>query len=78
MKIIKYKIHTHINRGTEDEPKIEEVFYPVEMSWNEANEETAKAEAYNGEYTIEDDGQLESITEPTSEELFNVLLGVTE
>ena len=28
----------------------------VEMPWTEANEEIAKAEAYNGEYTIEDDG----------------------
>lgn len=26
----------------------------VEMGWNEVNEETAKREADNGEYTIED------------------------
>ena len=30
---------------------------PVEMGWNEVNEEIAKREAYNGEYTIEDDGK---------------------
>ena len=35
------------------------------MPWNEANEEIAKREAYNGEYTIEDDGQPEPIAEPT-------------
>lgn len=29
----------------------------VTMTWNEANEEIAKKEAYNGEYTIEDDGR---------------------
>lgn len=27
----------------------------VEMDWNETNEEIAKREADNGEYTIEDD-----------------------
>lgn len=59
MKIIKYKICSHVNRGTEEEPKIEEIFSSVTMGWSEANEETAKKEAYNGEYTIEDDGQPE-------------------
>ncbi len=28
--------------------------YQVAMSYNEANEEIAKSEAYNGEYTIDD------------------------
>lgn len=32
-----------------------------EMPWSEINEETAKAEAYNGEYTIEDDGEVMDI-----------------
>jgi hypothetical protein len=27
---------------------------PIEMTWNETNEEIAKKEADNGEYTIED------------------------
>ena len=36
----------------------------VEMDWNEANEEIAKKEAYNGEYIIEDDG-IEIVQEPT-------------
>ena len=57
MKIIKYKLCTRVNRGTEEEPNIiEEVFSPVTIGWSEANEEIAKREAYNGEYTIEDDG----------------------
>ena len=56
-KVIKYNLCTKVNHGTEEEPKIEEILYPVEMGWNEANEEIAKREAYNGEYAIEDDGE---------------------
>ena len=56
MKVLKYNLCTIINHGTEEEPKIEEILSPVTMGWNEVNEETAKAEAYKGEYTIEDDG----------------------
>ncbi len=37
----------------------------VEMGWNEANEETAKREADNGEYTIVDDGQPEPVDMPS-------------
>ena len=49
---------------------------PKEMGWNEINEETAKKEADNGEYTIEDDGQEEPVAEPTTDEILNALLGV--
>ena len=59
MKILKYNLCTRVNHGTEEEPKIEEILTPVRMGWNETNEEIAKREAYNGEYTIEDDGQPE-------------------
>ena len=59
MKIIKYQLCTEINRGTEEQPKIEQVFSGVSLGWSEANEKIAKAEAYNGEYTIEDDGKPE-------------------
>lgn len=64
MKVIKYNLCTKVNRGTEEEPKIEEILYPVTMGWNEANEEIAKREAHNGEYEIIDDG-IEEITQPT-------------
>lgn len=50
----------------------------VEMGWNEANEEIAKREADNGEYTIEDDGQPEPVAEPTTDDILNAMLGVTE
>ena len=36
-----------------------EVLCGVERPYSEANEEIAKREAYNGEYTIEDNGQPE-------------------
>ena len=70
MKIIKYSMCAVIEG--------EDVLTPVEMGWNEVNEEIAKREAYNGEYTIEDDGEPEPVVEPTTEELLNAMLGVTE
>ena len=69
MKIIKYQLCTEVNHGTEDEPNIEQVFSAVTLGWSEANEKIAKAEAYNGEYTIEDDGEPEPVIPPTNDEL---------
>lgn len=86
MKIIKYKfLSCEVNHGTEEKPNIEQIFLEKSMGWNEVNEETAKREAYNGEYTIEDDG-AEETHEPTDaeriaelEEALEMLLnGVTE
>lgn len=65
MKILKYNLCTIVNHGTEKEPKIEEILYPVTMGWSEANEEIAKREAYNGEITPYDDGQPDLEAEPT-------------
>lgn len=86
MKIIKYNLCTKVNHGTEEEPQFAEILYHVTMGWNEANEEIAKQEAYNGEYTIEDDGQPEPEVQPTPEQriaeleeaLAMLLSGVTE
>lgn len=50
MKLIKYQLNGH----------------PVEMGWNESNEEIAKREADDGIYTIEDDGQFEPETAETT------------
>jgi hypothetical protein len=83
-KVIKYILCTKISRGETENPENAEIFSPVVMGWNEVNEEIAKREAYNGEYTIEDDGQPEP--EATAEEqiaelkeALNLLLsGVTE
>ena len=54
MKVLKYRLMTEVNHGTEEQPDIQKVFSDVRMGWSEANEEIAKTEAYNGEYTIED------------------------
>ena len=60
MKIIKYNYCTVVDGA--------EILSRVEMGWNEINEEIAKREAYNGEYTIEDDELQSPVEEPTKEE----------
>lgn len=64
MKIIKYQLCTEANHGTENKPDIRQVFSSVTLGWNEGNEKIAKAEAHNGEYTIEDDGEPEPVLPP--------------
>ena len=44
--------------------------------YTEADVEIAKVESYNGEYTVEDDGQPEPVAEPTTDDILNALLGV--
>lgn len=66
MKFLKYRLMTEVNHGTEEQPDIQQIFSDVTLEWSEANEELAKREAYNGEYTIEDDGEPEP--EPTEQE----------
>ena len=78
MKVIKYQLMTEVNHGTEEQPDIQQIFSDVSLGWSEANEELAKREAYNGEYTIEDDGELEPEPEPSTDEVLNALLGVSE
>ena len=50
MKILKYEIY----QTTLEDGKV--ITIPKELPWSELYEEIAKAEAYKGEYTIEDDG----------------------
>ena len=68
MKRIKYKfIMAEVNRGTEENPQIEQIIKDKTVKpWSLEAEENAKAEAYNGEYTVDDDGQPEP--EPTEQE----------
>lgn len=76
-KVIRYKfLSAEINHGTEEEPNIEQIILEKSMPWNKANEEIAKKEAYNGEYTIEDDGQPEPVAEPSTDDILNAMLGV--
>lgn len=58
---------------------------PVEMGWNEVNEELAKREADNGDYTVDDIEQPEDVQPSESERIANLeealdmlLSGVTE
>lgn len=67
MKVIKYLIVQEINLGTEDNPNINRDFHEKRLfPYSNANEEIAKCEAYNGEYTIFDDGEPEPM--PTEQE----------
>lgn len=54
MKVIKFLLCSEINVGTKEEPKIVQDFVDITRTWSEKDEEIAKREAYNGEYTIED------------------------
>jgi hypothetical protein len=73
MKFLHYKFVTaEINHGTEENPDVELVMVEKQMGWSEAAEEIVKKEAYNGEYTIEDDG-IETVAAPTHEERFEAL-----
>ena len=72
MQIIKYQLATEINHGTLEEPDIEVSLAAVSMPYTEANYQLALSEAYQGEVTIEDDGQPEPEPAPeyvTYEEL---------
>lgn len=53
MKVLKYQI---LQGQSEDGHPI---LLEKTMTWSDANEAIAKAEAYNGMYSIEDDGNLE-------------------
>ena len=62
MIIIRYRRKDEFSCGSADSPGLVtfadcEIHCPSRLK--EYNEEIAKAEAYNGEYTIEDDGKPE-------------------
>lgn len=72
MKIIKYQLCTDVNLGTEEEPNLQQIFSNVSLPWSEANEKNAKAEAYNGEYTIEEEPDNRPFEEIQTEKLSNL------
>lgn len=59
MKVIKYQVLDRYNIGTDENPDWKEGLGECVMGYNEANLKLAEQDAYNGEYTIEDDGQPE-------------------
>jgi hypothetical protein len=78
MKFWKYQIVNRTNIGTEENPLWHESFLEKRIPCTEANEEIAKKEAYNGEYTIEDDGQPDPISKPTEFEIIDARLTYVE
>ena len=70
MKVLKYRLMTEVNNGTEKNPNIVQTFDAVEIHSPddvfEANLAIVQAQAYNGEYEIIDDGQPEP--SPTTEQ----------
>ena len=69
MKVLKYRLMTEVNHGTDEQPDIQQIFSGVSLGWSEANEELAKREAYNGEYTIEEVPDDRSLEETRSDKL---------
>ena len=67
MKIIIYQLATEINHCTPEEPDIETVLTAVVVSYTEEAYAIAQAEAYQGQITVEDDGQPEP--EPGAEDI---------
>lgn len=65
MKRIKYYYNNLVNKGTEEKPEWEDNLFLKNIPYSEANEEVAKREAYNGEYTIEDDDKPDPAEQPT-------------
>ena len=78
MKILKYQIkgYTLVYNSLTEETEEKEILSNSKTTWSEENEERIKQIAYNGEYTIEDDGQEEPVAEPTADEILNAMLGV--
>ena len=80
-KIIKYNLIEEVNIGTEEEPIIEKrkgapVEIPCTEDVLESNLAMARKEAFE-EPKVEDDGQPDHVSEPTTDEILNALLGVT-
>ena len=66
-KIIKYNIYSSADYGTEEELFAEGVFIQKTLPWSEAAEKLARREAYNGVFTVEDDGRVKSAAEQIAE-----------
>ena len=57
MKWINYKLNRPVNVGSDDNPVWKDNLVDKIMYYSEQNLSVVLKEAYNGEYTIEDDGQ---------------------
>ena len=79
MKKLIYQIEGYTEVYNPETEKVEQQLSLGEMiveNPTEKDVENAKEYAYNGEYTIEDDGQPEPVSEPAADEILNAMLGV--
>ena len=80
MKTITYQLTTEIDRGTPEAPDIETVLTAASITCPddrlEANLAIARAEAYQGEVSVEDAGPEPDTA--TDTDVLNTLLGVME
>ena len=75
MKVIKYQICTPVNHGTQENPLWEDVLSAVTMQWNATNELTAKREAWEGRYSIEE--EPDEVAAPTRMDAIEAQLAYT-
>lgn len=75
MKRVIYQYNVPFNKGTDDAPELVNNLFTKTLPYSDTALEIAKREAYNGEYTIEDDGQPEPDT-TTTDDVLNAFLGV--
>lgn len=67
MKWIKYNVYqSTINKGTEESPSYEDILLGKKVGYSEENLAIAQKEAYNGEYTIEEDDKYLNVGVYTS------------
>ena len=80
MKKIIYKTIglTDIFNPDTNEIEQKEIFVTVKLDYSSESIKKALNDSYNGEYTIEDDGEPEPEPEPSTDEVLNALLGVSE
>lgn len=66
MKVIKYQTQQTVEIDGVEQPMPEKYLSSVIVPYSTESEERAKAEAYKGEYTIEDNGLPEPVETPTA------------
>ena len=79
MKKIFYQYCVKANYGTEENPNYVDTFVDKTLICHtdeeyERNIQLAQQEAYNGEYTVEE--EEDPVPEPTADDVINALLGV--
>ena len=67
MKWVKYLYNTPANTGTEEAPEWADQLHEKALPYSDTALQIAEEEAYNGEYTIEDDGRDEPVIPMTED-----------